>query len=103
MSTTAPDPFTSMRTGWADAVQQLMQATQSMWDELAAPFTASGPPGGGMPWAGSRTTRPSRDDDHHHDRLLHDHRDHRHGEDRRRQRHPDRSADDQETQPRQRE
>ena len=57
MSTTAPDLFTSLRTGWADAVQQWMDSSQTLWDDLAASFTAAGTPGAGMPWAGSRTTR----------------------------------------------
>jgi hypothetical protein len=75
MSTTTPDLFTSLRTGWTDAVQQWMDSSQTLWDDLAASFTSAGTPGAGMPWAGTRTTRPRHDHpDHHHDH----HHDHRH-------------------------
>lgn len=63
MSTTAPELFTSLRTGWVDAVQQWMDTSQSIWDELATSFTATGPDR-------TRTRRPR---GHHH------HHDHRHG------------------------
>ncbi|MGO4600842.1 hypothetical protein [Terrabacter sp. 2YAF2] len=79
MSTTTPDLFTSLRTGWTDAVQQWMDSSQTLWDDLAASFTTAGTPGAGMPWAGTRTTRPARDrhDRHHH---HHDHHDHHEGD-----------------------
>ena len=73
MSTTSPDLFTSLRTGWADAVQQWMDSSQTLWDDLAASFTAAGTPGAGMPWAGTRTTRPARDHHHEHHDHRHDH------------------------------
>src|SRR6478609_3155810 len=79
MSTTTPDLFTSLRTGWADAVQQWMDSSQTLWDDLAASFTSAGTPGAGMPWAGTRTTRPRHDPHaHHHDHHWAHDDDHRH-------------------------
>ena len=96
MSTTTPDLFTSLRTGWTDAVQQWMDSSQTLWDDLAASFTTAGTPGAGMPWAGTRTTRPRHDHHHGHDdkhdhchcdhHCTHDddhHHDHRHDHDQR--------------------
>ena len=75
MSTTAPELFTSLRTGWVDAVQQWMDTSQSIWDELAMSFTATGPDRTRTGRARGRTHH-----DHGHRREHgHHHHDHRHG------------------------
>jgi hypothetical protein len=43
MSTTAPELFTTLSTGWADAVQQWLDQSQRMWDQLGAPLREAGP------------------------------------------------------------
>lgn len=74
MSTTAPELFTTLSTGWADAAQQWLDQSQRLWDQLGAPLREMGT---GTP------ERPhhGRCDCHeghrgHHD---HDHHDHGHG------------------------
>jgi hypothetical protein len=81
MSTTTPDLFTSLRTGWTDAVQHWMDSSQTLWEDLAASFPTAGTPGAGMPWAGTRTTRPRHDHHDHHDHHHEHGRDHHHGHD----------------------
>lgn len=75
MSTSTPDLFTSLRTGWADAVQQWTDASQSLWDEMAAPFLGSGGASAGSPWPGwgQQRSRPA------HDHSPHGHGAHDHG------------------------
>jgi len=88
MSTSTPDLFTTLRNGWVDAVQQWTDASQSLWDEIAAPFTGDGSAPSGSAWTpwpawGKQRSRPAHDHEHHHhgphhdERHDHDH-DHRH-------------------------
>jgi hypothetical protein len=82
MSTSTPDLFTSLRTGWVDAVQQWTDASQSLWDEMTAPFMGGSSAGPGSPWPawGQQRSRPAHDHGaHHHDREHHhEHHDHGH-------------------------
>ncbi|GAA2745272.1 hypothetical protein GCM10009868_26090 [Terrabacter aerolatus] len=82
MSTSTPDLFTSLRNGWVDALQQWTDASQSLWDEVAAPFTGGGSAPSGSAWTawpawGQQRSRPTHDHGHDH---RHDHR-HDHGHD----------------------
>ncbi|WP_256792918.1 hypothetical protein [Terrabacter sp. Ter38] len=89
MSTSTPDLFTTLRNGWVDAVQQWSDASQSLWDEVAAPFTGGGSAPSGSAWTawpawGQQRSRPAHGHDHghhhghHHGRHDGPHHDERH-------------------------
>ena len=91
MSTTAPEYLTSLRDGFADAVQQWVDQSRTAWDQWQQAWSPVVEAAGlGMPGAPGRASgrRPqggrhhSHDHTHAHDHGRHDDHghDHRHGE-----------------------
>lgn len=66
MSTTAPDLFTTLGTGWTDAARQWLDQSQRMWDQLGAALGDTG--------------RDTREQDRHHHHGCDEHTHHGHHE-----------------------
>ncbi len=85
MSTTAPELFTTLSTGWADVVerwmdqsQQMWDQSQRMWDQLGAPLRET--PEGRKPDHGPRHRHHEHhQDEHHHHEHHHDEHHHQCG------------------------
>jgi len=87
MSTTAPEYLTSLRDGFADAVQQWVDQSTTAWDQWSRAWAPVAEAAGlGMPGAPSAARGPGAQGGHHHEPghhheqgHHHEHCDHEHG------------------------